>query len=381
MRWIGTGLFISGLVAGLLVGWCTRDYYLVSLPQPQSLEMHDVDAANSAVNTAKSGVQNHEYSLSELILLGKFDQALSRLVKLETQLDADSHALLQQEVRSNLEDSVRKDHSDSRLNALIRFTNAYLDEYIYDNGVRKILADFYLKNSESEQAIRSLYKILEFPDSDDQVTRIRSRINALVQGHGDALQAENDDLRSVIFYTWLLRLDPQSDAYRVALAKSKIRIGALQEAEDLLQEVSDASFLPRVANLSETIELQRSDIPSYRLNGHLVTDAYVNNHAGLTDDSFKKLRLLIDTGASITTINVRALELAGATNTGRTALISTASGRVNAPVYLVESLLIGNVRLSKHYVLGMRIPVPGIDGLLGMDVLSRTDLNLVYPQP
>ena len=177
-----------------------------------------------------------------------------------------------------------------------------------------------------------------------------------------------------------MRLDPQSDAYRLALAKSKIQTGALQEAEDLLREVSDTRLLPKVANLSESIELQRSDIPSYRLNGHLVTDAYVNKHTNLIEDSAKKLRLLIDTGASMTTINVRVLELAGATNTGRTALISTASGRVDAPVYQVESLQIGNVILSKHYVLGMRIPVPGIDGLLGMDVLSRTDLNLVYPQ-
>ena len=192
MRWIGTGLFISGLIAGLLTGWFSRDFFLASFSQSQSQSLikPNSDFAIVTSDTVQQGVRDDEYTLSELLGLGKFDQALSQLSEREIQLDADSHALLKLEVHSHLEEAVHKDHGDARTAALIRFINDYLNEYIYDNGVRKILADFHLKNEQSELAIRSLYKILEFPDSDDQITRIRSRINTLVLGHSDALFAE-----------------------------------------------------------------------------------------------------------------------------------------------------------------------------------------------
>ena len=346
--------------------------YPPALSSPESAAVIALETTQSRENGA---------SLSELMQQGNFDRVLIRLDKNEAELDGDSLAALRAEVAGFLEDAHRQKLDPIYYDALIRFASNYLDAYVYDNRVRKVLADLHLKNSESEAAIRNLYKILEFPDSLDQTTRIRSRIKTLVQGQSDALVAEDAKLRLMVLYTWLLRLDPANDAYRMVLAKWKLRTGALQEAEDLLAEISDTALFPQVTALSESINLQRSDIPSYRMNGHLVTDAYISSNNGLSGSSTKKLRLLIDTGASLTTINVRILERAGAENTGRTALIGTASGRVNVPVYRIEFLQVGNVQLSKQIVLGMRIPVPGIDGLLGMDVLGRTDLNLVYPQP
>jgi len=365
MRWLGTGLF----AAGLLAGWFAHDFFPVYYPQELSSREY---TESTAVNTLTNG---NTGLLPELLGQGRFDAVLIQLGIKETQLDADSLNGLRDEVAGFLENAHQQKPDFAYVSILIRFASNYLDDYVYDNRVRKVLADLYLKNNEPEAAIRSLYKILEFPDSGEQTTRIRSRIRTLVNGQRNALVAGEEGLRLVVFYTWLLRLDSGNDDYRMVLAKWKVRTGALQEAEDLLAEISDTALFPQLNVLSESIALKRSDIPTYRLNGHLVTDAYIGA------ETTKKLRLLIDTGASMTTINVLILELAGAENTGRTALISTASGRVNVPLYRVESLQIGNVRLSKQFILGMRIPVPGIDGLLGMDVLGRTDLNLVLPQP
>jgi len=364
------GLFI----VGLLSGWFARDImpgWVSSFQAPSSSETDQATTASIPEKTT---------TLTGLMQQGSFEQTLIQLDESQLQLDAESIAELLIEVAQFIENALDQKLEASYLEVLIQFAGDYLETHIYDNRVRKALADLYLKNNKAEQAIRSLYKILEFPDSELQTTRVRSRIRVLVQGQRSALIAEEENLRLVVFYTWLLRLDTGNDMYRMMLATWKVRTGELQEAEDLLAEISDVTLFSQVTVLSESIALQRSDIPGYHLNGHLVTDAYIHNTTVQNTNSRTKLRLLIDTGASITTINVRVLELAGAENTGRTALIGTASGRVDAPVYRIESLLVGNVHLSNQIVLGMRIQLPGIDGLLGMDILGRTDLNLVYPK-
>lgn len=86
------------------------------------------------------------------------------------------------------------------------------------------------------------------------------------------------------------------------------------------------------------------------------------------------LRLLIDTGASMTMVTSAALQQRGLRyrETGRSQLFNTANGQVRAPIIILESLSVGDWYVQQLEVgildLGGR---SDIDGLLGMNFLSH----------
>ena len=84
--------------------------------------------------------------------------------------------------------------------------------------------------------------------------------------------------------------------------------------------------------------------------------------------------MLVDTGATMTSLSLTTLRPLGARRTGRSAKVVTASGVINAPVFLLDELVVGEQTFSNHPVLGLELGDAGVVGLLGMDVLATTGL-------
>jgi clan AA aspartic protease (TIGR02281 family) len=107
-------------------------------------------------------------------------------------------------------------------------------------------------------------------------------------------------------------------------------------------------------------------IPLHRSGNHFIVDAQPAHGADL--------RLLIDTGASLTMLTPGALERRGMRykDTGRTGVFNTANGQVRAPIVKLDTLVVGDWQVTQLEVgvleLGGR---SDIDGLLGMNFLRH----------
>ena len=88
----------------------------------------------------------------------------------------------------------------------------------------------------------------------------------------------------------------------------------------------------------------------------------------------RSVRLLIDTGASLTIFTPAVLEQRGIRylDTGRTGVFNTANGRVQAPIYKLDSLSVGDWYV-KHLEIGVLDlgSRADVDGLLGMNFLRH----------
>ena len=84
--------------------------------------------------------------------------------------------------------------------------------------------------------------------------------------------------------------------------------------------------------------------------------------------------MLIDTGASLTIFTPAVLEQRGIRyqDTGRTGVFNTANGPVEAPVYTLDSLTVGDWQVNNIEIGVLDLGgSSGVDGLLGMNFLNH----------
>jgi len=107
-------------------------------------------------------------------------------------------------------------------------------------------------------------------------------------------------------------------------------------------------------------------IPLHRRGNHFIVDA--------TPAHGRSLRLLIDTGASLTIFTPEVLAQLGIRyrDTGRTGVFTTANGPIRAPVYSLDSLAVGDWQVNDLEVGVLDLGgSAGVDGLLGMNFLNH----------
>jgi len=135
----------------------------------------------------------------------------------------------------------------------------------------------------------------------------------------------------VEFYAWLLNLDPNNDRYRLAQAEWLAEVGEFERAEALLGEVGTARS-DEAANMRARLGL--AGIPVERQGDRLIAEVLI---AG------RPVRMLVDTGATMSSLSLSTLRRLGARRTGRTATVVTASGVITAPVFVVDEVIVGDL--------------------------------------
>ena len=138
----------------------------------------------------------------------------------------------------------------------------------------------------------------------------------------------------------------------------------------------DSEYGNKVSALLDDIallELRETAIPLISQSKHFLVDGRLNAE--------RNIRLMIDTGASISVIDEDALEtlrLSSDPQFVRDAVINTAGGLVEAPIYRFQSYQIGEFRVTNvEFVVMPRMQhTNGNVGLLGMNLLSRFDFKL-----
>jgi clan AA aspartic protease (TIGR02281 family) len=258
--------------------------------------------------------------------------------------------------------------------------NRYLQSDYRDVEAHLLLAEALQGAGDLRAAIGRLYEAKGQAWRPETLQELDRRIRAVVTAYADALGQRGDSAGLLALYQDLTQLEPSYAPYFIGLATAQLalddpegaRLSLLLVAQDpevgarARELLAHMSVAAAEARPQETAALASSvaGIPLMRSGNHFLVDARVGSGSA---------RLLIDTGASLTILTPAALARRGdaARETGKSGIFTTANGRVRAPIYRLDTLSIGDWQVSDLEVGVLDLGDPAIDGLLGMNVLSR----------
>ena len=291
--------------------------------------------------------------------------------KLERWLDANQASLSLahgQALRATLSERLNK--YDAL--AMRRILRAYLAAQPDDIPVLFLLSDLQQMSGLPEAALETLFTIMDYsggPDIENQARRGADQIVGVIDNR---LKARGALAELEAFRRHVSQRLPSSDMYRLQWARALALSKQFVEARRVLAEtgVSDVAQAD-IDALLQRIEFAEQGVEFTRRGDHLLATAYTGAGADLT--------LLVDTGASITSLTRNALRGMAAHRLPETARIRTANGVAEASVYRVELLEIQGRRFEHVRVLELPAELPGLDGLLGLDLVNQITANPFTP--
>jgi predicted aspartyl protease len=271
-------------------------------------------------------------------------------------------------------------------------------------GIHLSLAEAQFQQGQIQQALNTIEQGANL--SQDGATALLSHRDAMVQEHIDFL-LENDHWQEVITF---VRSEPASAsphyyAHQLAAAHAHAQLFQWREAESLLNMAEfDPDLYTAIHQLRTTIkkgeehmmlkqqELERKSIIAQHILGNTETDdqGYMklpfekDGHAILVPFSIgeHRLRLLFDTGASITMLSSSWIEKTKAHHLAQldSKIFITAGGRVRSPMIRIQQVQFGPLRFDHVDMAFQDIfeAGSGIDGLLGMNVLKYFEIKFDF---
>jgi clan AA aspartic protease (TIGR02281 family) len=369
---------IALLSTGWLLGWYSHRYWqpepmpgVVIEPEPPALP------ARPAVPSATAAPDPDDVFRS-LLVAGEYEAAVEHYERLQRQ----SELPAAQQARQALLDHARKRIGLQRHADAERLLQRLLVAAWRDVEVRRLLAQISEARGELALAIDRLYEARGHAWDPETQARLTARIRALAGRQARLLREGGDPAGLLEFYRHLTQLEPDHAPYFIGLAGAQQARGDTDAAMRSLQLVANdpdhgaqaRTLLSRLMQesghhddgVTAAATQETGGIALQRHGSHFLVEA--------RPDRGGALDLLIDTGASMTIITPAALERRQIryTDTGRTGVFSTANGRVQAPVYRIAALAVGDREVRELDVgvldLGGQ---SGIDGLLGMNFLRH----------
>ncbi len=259
------------------------------------------------------------------------------------------------------------------ISALDRFTQYYYQ----DIELFKVLVATLESNKNIAQAIETSLSARPFADKSADLEYFNNSIHRLAKilysnnSKSDRLEA------SLPLFQKLAHLEPEHGFYRFALAESYLAIGdiesAIRELETLQLDQEFGRKASRLlAELFPPLPDEPDEIPAGQIPLGVSGQHYI---AAIRAGDKVDANLLIDTGASLTTLPSRVLnELKRKRQAHRVGHVDlkTANGLRFSPLYRLKNFQIGEFTLQNLEVAELDMAVGGsADGLLGMNVLSQ----------
>lgn len=272
--------------------------------------------------------------------------------------------------------------AQSRFSLAEQLLQAFLGAEYRDVEAGMLLAEVYLAKDDYLAAIDKLYEIRGYAYRPVMLQRITHRIRTIVNELDSSLKAGSDQYALLTLYQYLTQVEPQFAPWFIGLAAAQLSVNDGQAASRSLSLVLDdpdvgtqaqamlSGISTSLAEKQKTKFLgsmkKHEGIPLQRRGNHFIVDA--------TPVRGDNVRLLIDTGASMTIFTPEVLEQSGAgyQDTGKTGMFNTANGPVQAPVYILDSLSVGDWQVNQLEIGVLALTEnSGIDGLLGMNFLMH----------
>lgn len=243
-----------------------------------------------------------------------------------------------------------------------------------------LLAEVYLGQEDFSAAIDKFYEARGYAYRPLMLQRINGRIRSMVAEKSRSLKAANSHNELLTVYQHLTQLEPDYAPWFLGLAAAQLALNDLEAARrSLLLIAQDAEAGPQARAMLSELSIALADsheedkqvavqevigIPLYRRGNHFIVDA--------RQDHGSNIRLLIDTGASMTILTHDVIAQSGLRyqDTGRSAVFNTANGPVRASVYSLDSLAVGDWQVNQLEVGVLELNADSnFDGLLGMNFL------------
>ena len=317
----------------------------------------------------------------------------------------DAHAASQWRAKALLENIISQGN-------LLSFqqTNDLLQEQLLltpaHSGVHLSLAKAEFKQGLVQQALDTLEQGANLSQDNDNASALLSHRDVMVQEHIDFL-LENEYWQEVITF---VRSEPASAsphyyAHQLAAAHAHVQLFQWEEAKSLLNMAEfDPTLYTAIAQLRNAIQkgedhmlLKRQELARKNLiEQQILGNTNVENREFMSLPFEKegnailvpffigkqRLRLLFDTGASITMISKSWIEKSKSQHLAQldTKTFITAGGRVQSPMIRVQDVRFGPLTF-KHVDIAFQDifdPSSGIDGLLGMNVLKYYEIKFDF---
>ena len=237
-----------------------------------------------------------------------------------------------------------------------------------DAGVR--LVEILINDEQYVPAARRLALLQSYQVEPGRLARVASEIQSVARAAIIKLTLTDDREGLESLLSILIEMEPHRAAWHYSLAKVQYEMENYSEALNSLSYILfDPDYGDRASTMYEDIT-EKLNLASYSPVPISVSGSHFLVRA--TIDGVHDVTLLLDTGASITSLDARLVRNLGLKSSGsRELLLRTAGGVITAKTIEVDSLNIGG-----HVVRGLEIATVDLgsgvaDGLLGMNFLGE----------
>jgi len=272
--------------------------------------------------------------------------------------------------------------SSSSQGQFTELTELYLSVFYDDIDVLLSLAKFNRSTGFLAEAAAILHLVKSYAYTNRDKITVEATIDDFIsQVHTDLVSA--DDLFGLAnIYQQMHRLNLLRPMHRLRQAQLSIQTGSMASAReilaDLIQEPSVSAEAEQIMlNHQQELSLGKGNKMAMK-NGYSDQIALArrgNQYLADLEIQDTKVALLIDTGASMTTLSQQAFQALSNNHTfdllGQR-IFNTANGIAKGNIYQVDSLTLGRFTLAGIQIAVLDFSMPdGVDGLLGMNILAN----------
>ena len=239
-----------------------------------------------------------------------------------------------------------------------------------------LLAQLYKDKGDINKAIEILMEFSYLASGTD-VSLFENKIKSLSISYIALLMKRNDYKNTIDFLQTQINTGMLSEFFSFELALVYLKLKKYSASKELLKELKeDEIYKEKAISLINYIDEKLAEkeeypiqIPLLKSGLHFMVKAYVNQ---------KEALLLLDTGASITTIDYDLVSDLEVVKTN--VVFSTANGKIQSTIFNANKFTIGSITLNNFHIVGGIESGGAIKGLLGMNFLGKYKFKIDQKQ-
>lgn len=277
----------------------------------------------------------------------------------------------------------------------VEVVNVWLGTYYQDIPVLLLLAEHQRLQRQPEEAASTLQLAATYAYQTEHEDAVNAAVLRLVQVTDDDLSRQESWVELLGFYEYLETIDLGTREFLLREAILYRVLGETQRSQKLLltlQQRDNKSNTVWTATLNQELSRISPQLEKPDRLGHAVAVTKRGDHflVEVTLNRMSTVKLLIDTGASLTTLSHSSFaDLPQANfNYLGSRMFNTAGGLTRGDIYRASSIELGEMQLNDIDIAVIDYPsASNVDGLLGMNVLRNyrfeidQDDKLLHLQP
>lgn len=248
------------------------------------------------------------------------------------------------------------------------------------------LSQYAVAQEQWEIAFSSTLKTSLLENDGTNLTELLKNLATIAQNHANQLIAQGDTLGTSEIFEVLYLSHPGHPRFQFDYANSLLALARVDEAKTLFSQLlSDTEFAILSREALAKINADSVDNSPQRLAKDPPRDQdpdrssikiplipYGTSFLINTRINGRPITLLLDTGASITSLDSSVIERLRLPTTGQSITLSTANGRTRSKLYTAKSVDLGGINVNGQTIAGIDLGSnPRFSGLLGTDILNN----------